>query len=397
MSVTPEKEFHNPWDQRASFAPIGSRSLLLSLVIVFLCALAVPLATFHQGASTLILAVLFLYVATTVRVPFAVAFLLGTVFVITSLTGSLAIGATVLALVVGTGTAAFLITSIDVPWTILLLSASAFCFSFAVSLDWRLSLLSFAFLPAALLLAVATRRGEIRTTAICFSMAGLLAVIAVGVGGYLYYGSAARGMEISEFVFELRDAFFAYLVRKRDESGAILQAVTQTEFAFNETYTDEVLLAQATQSFYVFPAICCVFCGVVAFEAQILLNGLYRSAGWKQVLTPRSMIFTMSLTSAVIYFVTFVLSMFPMEATMAALVIANLNTMLMPGFLVIGVTMLTLTLARSKSGSKSIWILLIGGLLCCRLDMALPLVSLFGANSVVLGTVHQKMKDKQGE
>lgn len=397
MNASSEKELLNPWDQRAEFAPVAPRNTAFSLVVVFLCALAIPLTAFYESISLLILAALFCYVVSAVRAPFAVTMLLGTAFLTVSLTQSLALGAVVLALVVGTGAMAFLLTAMNSPFVSLLSPTAAACVSYVMLGDWRISLLSFGFLPAAILLAVATRLGKDRTTAVCFAQVGLLAVLALGIGYVLYTESVARGISIPEYVSLLKDSFFEYLLKMRDESGEGLQELTKSANAASiarETYPDEYIRALVGQTAILFPALCGVFCGVIAFQAQILLNGIYRNVGWKQVLSPRSMVFTMSLTAAVIYFGTFLLSMLPLGTSTAALVIVNLNTLLLPGFLVIGFTMLMLSLSRAKSGARSFWILLIGGLLCCRLDMAFPLLSLFGANSVVLGAVQQKMKDK---
>lgn len=400
MNTSPEKAFCNPWEQRAEFPPVGSRNITFSLAIVFLCALAIPLSAFYESVALLILIALFCYVVSLVRVPFSVFILLGTAFLTASLSQTSAAGAVALSLIVGTGALAFLLTAMETPWIPLLVPVAAGCVSYAVLGSWRIALFALAFLPAAVLLAVATRRGEGRTTAICFAAAGLLAVVAITVGWFLSTQSAARGISISEYVSLFKDAFGKAVLDMRDEYGAILREVGWTEeniSAFLEPYSDESLLALTESLASLFPAICCVACGVIAFEAQILLNGVYRSVGWKRALTLGATVFTMSPTAAVIYFVTFVLSMIPMEATVASLVIVNLNTLLFPGFLVIGFTVLMLSFSRSKGGGRSVWILLLGGLLCCRIDMALPLLALYGSNSVVLGGLYQKIKNKTGE
>ena len=402
MNASPEKELcnRNPWEQRAEFSPVGSRNITLSLAIVFLCALAVPLAAFYETVALLILAALFFYVVSAARAPSTVALLLGTAFLTVSVAETLAAGAVILALIVGTGALAFLLTASESPWIPLLLPVAASCVSYAVLGSWKIALFALAFLPAAILLALATRRGEIRSRAVCFATVGLLAVVAVTVGYFLSTQSAARGISVPNFVSLLEDAFGKAVLDMRDEYEAVLREAGLAEEsvnAFLEPYSDERLLTLTETLASLFPAICCIVCGVIAFEGQILLNGIYRGIGWKQVLTPRSMLFTMSLPAAILYFATFLFSLFPMGSSMAALVISNLNMILFPGFLVIGVTMLRLTVGRAKSGGRTVWILLIGAVLCCTQGSAISLLSLFGANSVVLGAMYQKMKNQSGE
>lgn len=400
MNASPEKELHNPWDQRADFSGIAPRNVAFSLIVVFLAALAIPVAAFYESVSILILAAFFFYVVSAVRAPFAVTMLLGTAFLTVSLTESLAAGAVVLAFVVGTGALAFLLTSLHTPATALLFPAVAAVAAFAVVGSWKIALLALGFVPAALLLAVATRLGKDRTSAICFAEVGLLMLLAAVVGYFLYTQSVARGISVKEFVELLEDALLRAALEMRDERNGVfgeLLGSDETMAVVREQFSDEYVGVLIRQTLRLLPAICCILCGIVAFEAQILLNGLYRSVGWKQVLTPRSMVFTMSTLAAILYFVSFLLMLIPMKNTLIPLVISNLNLILLPGFCVIGFTMLMLNFARAKGGARLVWILLLGGVLCCSGGLALPLLAMFGSNSVVLGAMQRKLMDKQNE
>ena len=72
MNAYPEKEQINPWKNRSDFASIGKKPIVFSLLIVFLCAALLPLSFYYEELAMVGLAVLFAYVATTVRAPFAV-------------------------------------------------------------------------------------------------------------------------------------------------------------------------------------------------------------------------------------------------------------------------------------------------------------------------------------
>ena len=393
MNASPEKEWRNPWEQRAEFAKVAPRNLAFSLVIVFLCALAIPLAAFDETVTLLVLAALFIYVVGTVRAPFAVTMLLGTAFLTYSLTNTLVAATVVLAFVVGIGAMTFLLTAMPSPVVPLFFPVAATCAAYAVLGDWRLSLLSLGFVPAAVLLAVATRVGKGRTTAICFGQVGLLLAIAAGVGYVLYTGSVAREITVSEYVELLKEDFLGLVLRMQEQRAAVSQEVFGAD-AKQELLSPEVVPLLVDYSAKLFPAICCVICGVVVFEAQILLNGLYRNAEWKQVLTPHSMVFTMSLLGAILYFATFLLALIPWENPLVSLTVLNLNVMLLPGFCVIGFTMLMLNFARSKGGARMIWILLLGGVFCFAGALALPLLAMFGSNSVVMSAMYRRLSDK---
>ena len=395
MNASPEKELLNPWDQRADFAGIAPRNSAFSMLIVFLSALVIPLAAFYETVTLLTLAALFIYVVGTVRAPFAVTMLLGTAFLTFSMTYTLVAATVVLAFVVGIGAMAFLLTATASPIVPLFFPAAAAGVSYAVLGDWRLSLLSLGFVPAAALLAIATRVGKGRTTAICFGQVGLLLAIAAGVGAVLYTGSAAREITVPEYVELLKEDFLRLVLRMQEQRAEAAREIfgAQNEYELLSQEETRVLVDYCAK---LFPAICCVICGVIAFEAQILLNGLYRNVGWKQVLTPRSMVFTMSLLAAILYFLTFLLALIPWKNGLVSLTVLNLNLMLLPGFCVVGFTMLMLNFARAKGGVRIFWILLIGGALCFAGALALPLLAMFGSNSVVLGAMYQKFSDKRG-
>ena len=77
--------------------------------------------------------------------------------------------------------------------------------------------------------------------------------------------------------------------------------------------------------------------------------------------------------------------------------IDNLNLILLPGFCVIGLTMLAISLARSKGGGRLFMLFLLAAIFCCYTTGALSLLALFGANSILFGTLRKRMMDKASE
>ena len=401
MNLSPEKEPINPWENRSDFADIGKKPILFSILIVFLCAVLLPLAFFSEEVALIGLALLFAYVAITVRSPFPVTLLLVTAFLAVTLTSVFATGAFLLALIVGTGAMAFLFTVVPHAYLILLLPIAASGVAFAALGDWRVALLSFAFLPASLLLALATKWGRGRTSAICFAEAGLL-VLVVGVAVYwLYTESTKMGVEIASYIESLREMLLQAVLQFRDEFAQMMRENGAAEEELNSILSmlsNDYIKAQIAQIFNILPAIACIACSIIAFEAQLLLNATYRAVGWTQVLTPEARVFTMSVPAALIYFVTFLLSIFSSSgAGIAWAVIDNLNLILLPGFCVIGFTMISISLARSKGGARLILTFLLAALFCCYTVGALSLLALFGANSILLEALRKKMMDKMNE
>ena len=401
MNLSPEKEPINPWKNRSDFANIGKKPILFSILIVFLCAALLPLSFFYEQVALIGLAVLFAYVALIVRSPLPVTLLLVTAFLAVSFTSFFAAGAFLLALIVGSGAMAFLFTVLEHAYLLLLAPVAASGLAFALLGNWQISLLAFAFLPTALFLALATKWGRGRTSAICYAEVGLLLVV-VGVAVYWLHTESTRlGVGIASYIESLREMLLQAVVQIRDTFAQMMRENGASEEELNtilSQLSNDYIKAQISQIFNLLPAICCVFCGIVAFEAQMLLNATYRAVGWTQVLTPEARVFTMSVPAALIYFVTFLLSIFSSSGTSIAwAVIDNLNLILVPGFCVIGVTMLALSLARSKGGARLFLTFLLAAVFCCYTVGAFSLLALFGANSILLGALRKKMMDKMNE
>ena len=401
MNAVPEHEWVNPWKSRDEFSAVDKRAILFSILALFLSALVIPLCH-YEPLCFAVLAYLFFYVVVMARSPLPVSILLVTVFAAVSLssifTYRFAVGALLLAMVVGVGATAFLLTVLKRGWITLLLPFAACIVAYLFTESAPLSLLSFAFLPAGILLALATRLGKGRTTAICFAEAGLLLALLAGLGFLLLRESREAGLELTQYISSMRESIFEAAVEFRTAMQSFLEENPEMndEMAgqLMSILTDEFFRESIRLVFNLLPAILCVLCSIIAFEGQLLLNASYRSVGWVRVLTPEARIFTMSLPAAVIYFVSFVITLFSKSDSLAMAVIQNLNLLLMPGFCVVGTNLLLLSLARAKGGARLLFLVLAAALLCCNVGGGLYLLALFGANSVVLGVLTQRLRER---
>lgn len=397
----PDQELKNPWSDREALPKVAPKHIVLAAIACFICALAIPLCT-NEWIALGVLAVLFAYVAIAVRSPVAVTLVLVTAIVAVMLGGgSFTVGAVFLALTVGTTVCAYLMTAVRLPYLAVLLPIAASGVSFFLISDPSVCLLALAFLPAAALLALATVKGNDRTTAICYTVAGLLvsliAVLLVLI--YQAYGNVGR-QAILGCVDALRNGAVQGLAAARDEllagmSGAIQDAAVKESYDnLAMMMSDEILGEFVATVINILPAMAVIICSIVAYEAQGMLNAVYYNTGLRTVLTPASRTFTMSVVSAVIYASTFVLTLIVPSSTMASAVIQNICLILLPGFCVLGVQSIMLSLAQARGGMRVFLLLFFGSMLCCYTGGALYILAMWGAYGRVMVAIRRKMLEK---
>lgn len=400
MNQMPEQELKNPWSDRASFPVVSKKHIVLAALACLVCALALPLCT-NEWISLGVLAVLFAYVAVAVRSPISVTVVLITAVVAVMLGGSFAVGAVFLSLTVGTAVGAYLMTVLRGPYLTVLLPAAAVGISVALGVELRVALLALVFVPASLLLSFATLKGRDRTEAICYTAAGLLlslvAILLVLI--YLSYGNLGRNAIIGYFD-TLRNGAIGTLASFRNEllsgmSGAVQDAATKEAYdRFAMLLSDEMIGDVVSMVINILPAMAVIVCSVIAYEAQGMLNAVYYNTGLRQVVTPASRYFTMSVVSAVIYAVTFILTLLIPSSSMASAVVQNISLILLPGFCVLGVQGILLSLARARGGMRVFLLLFFGSMLCCYTGGALYILAMWGAYGRVMDALHRKMLEK---
>ncbi len=400
----PDQELNNPWDDRAALPVVSSKHTVLAAIAVFVSALAIPLCT-NEWIALGVLAILFAYVALAVRSPISVTLvLISAVLAVMLSGGSFTVGAVFLSLAVGTAACTYLMTVLRLPYLTVLLPLAAAGISFVWISDIRVSLLALVFLPAAALLAFATVKGYDRTSAICFAAAGLLlslaAILLVLI--YLQYGNLGRGAIVGYFD-ALRNGMIQTLASVRNELLAQMSAVVQDD-ATREAYdrlammlSDEMLDTLVSLVVNILPAMAVIVCSVIAYEAQGMLNAVYYHSGLRQVVTPASRCFTMSVVSAVIYSLTFILTLLIPTTSMASAVVQNICLILLPGFCVLGVQGIFLSLAQARGGMRVFLLLFFGSMLCCYTGGALYILAMWGAYGRVMDAIRRKLLEKMNQ
>jgi hypothetical protein len=131
---------------------------------------------------------------------------------------------------------------------------------------------------------------------------------------------------------------------------------------------------------------------IVAFEAQQMLLGIYASAGRMEELTPEGRAFRVSVTTAVLYVLTFfALVLIRTETSVLWATVINLLMILTPGLCVVGLLAFLPTLARTRGGARTFLLLFVGFLICCSGIGVIYVLSMFGAYHVIMTAVHKKM------
>ena len=307
-----------------------------------------------------------------------------------------------LATVLGVAVTAYLMTVSERSYFVIALPLLAFGAAYLWTRDLSLSLLALTFLPAAVLLNVATRMEKSRTTAICFAIAGLLiSVAAIALTG-VYLTQGSLNAETIRAAIEAGREFFVHeLIAARD---LLLNATTdaamdeQMKEAYDQlaqSMSDDVLRATVAQLFNVIPALAAMLCSILAFLSQMLLNATYSRTGLSEMLTPSATTFTMSGTAALLYVLSFILSLLVSSSTMAGAVIQNVTLILTPGFIVIGVYDLLQATSRMRGNGKILFVLLIGGMLClCAGGSLFYVLAMWGASGTVMRLLRQKLMEK---
>ena len=164
--------------------------------------------------------------------------------------------------------------------------------------------------------------------------------------------------------------------------------------ALNTLLSESTVNGLISQLYGILLGITVALCGILSYEAQLFLNLTYLKNGWKQVVTPATCVFTMSLTAAVLYLLGFVVLLFFGSYSIFTVLMQNVCIMLLPGFCVLGFWN-SLQIKMAKGGGKVFLILLTVLALCCVGFSALYILAILGASSVILGAIQRKIQKKQ--
>ncbi len=386
----------NPWEDRAALPRLDLRRLLPLYLAILVS--SIQLAFFEVPfLSYMLLPVLFLYVAVAVRTPGVTLLILGTVVLTSVFSFSLTVAALLLSLIVGAGSLAVLFTTHRPVYPAMGILAVVFGLSWFLTGDWQLALAVFAFLPAGILLAYATSDGRGRTSVICWGTAGfLLSLLALACFVlYRIYGELNRDILLLA-IEDAQNGIRYAAATMRDEMLSVLRDAEGDQeliAALNEALSNNVIKAYTSALFSILPALGIMLCSILAFEAQLVQGLTYRFIGWGKVLTPAACVFTMSVIAAILYYVSFIVTLFFGSGIVVA-VFNNICLILLPGFCVLGAGSLFYRVRTAKGNSRFLLIFLCLGILCLTGTMAPFFLALWGANTSMTAALNRKMLEK---
>ena len=385
---------------------IDKKDLVLSLFAVLLsgCVLSGAIPASFIGLAV---GALFAYTVIAVRNIGAVIQLLLISIIATVLTFLPVSGAIVLALMLGTGTLAWLFMTLPkYKWSPVILLAVAYGVGFLVSSNPVTPLLSFAFLPAAALMAWAHARDLGRTLTVLHALLGFLLVVLAALCVFLWhtYGSVnydalmrlvdglkdlfvAAGIEVGNKVLENFDLLIA-------PSGVSADAVAQMRGGYIALFAESNLRAIADLLMGAAPALIIAPTMILSYLADVVLLRKYYNTEWRSKMTPAACSLTISPAAGVVYFVCFLIFMFANKTTLFTMAITNMCIILLPGLCLTGVNVILQNARRSKGFMGVASVLLLVAAVCCLGLSSFYFVALWGAYATITAALHQKIIQK---
>ena len=338
----------NPWEDASVHLRPSPLVTALLFALALLCAAYHPLwaGTSYTLGLLAVLAVLWLFVA---RAPLTVisgaaTLALGWLF------GGLSWGVYALCLIATLAIGAYLVCTLRAYW-LFALPVLAYLLSLFLCGDAALALFSLLVFPAVGLMAHTTMKNQHRVGVICASSVMLTLC--------LLFAACLILFRINDGTAITSDTVFALLDRARKAALETLAA----EQAFMEMLAllpveegvTPIMLAEALVDTLLsvltalFPALVITLGNALAYAAQLLLVQIFMGTGKRALVTQSSRLFVMSVPSAVIFLACSIVLLFPLRASMAVTVMENLQLILFPGMLIVGVYKLLADLRAKRS------------------------------------------------
>jgi len=412
-------EAESPWTDREAIPTPARGSVALSAALFLLACFAIPFSLLNEDAAIVLWAALcaggffFTRAARGLTGLLVGASFLGAILPVALLPLDTlyypAVGTMISAACVGICAGAYYQTVTRRYWVLPILALAAAACAYVATRDWLFTSMALALLPAAILLAVATHRGEGATTAICYATGGLLIGVAALIVFWIAktYGKPTPEL-LRSLLTEWKEGFAQAQIASRTELIAMIDeriaavgggenaaSMEALKASFESVMSDDMIRRSLDAIFDVLPAALFLCCAIPSFLGQRLLNAAYTTSGLSRVVTPEAEFFTVSLPAAVLYAVSLFLSVLSVKGTgFLAMVASNLSLILMPAMLIIGLRVFKQMIrARSKSSRRLMWIILIVFLLMASTG-ALYLGAFFGAYVRIMQAIGKGIKNK---
>lgn len=315
--------------------------------------------------------------------------------------------ASVLALMLGAGTLAWLFMTLPkCKWAPVTLLAVAYGLGFLVTSNPVTPLLSFAFLPVALLLAWAHARDIGRTNTVLHAVLGFiitfLAVLCVIL--WRAYGSINYDI-LLRFISDIKQLFVTIGIEAGKMLWESMEAVSlqanlpadsmeQIRQAYAVAFSESNLRVLADTVVGLTPALVIVPAMIISYLSDVVLLRKYYNTEWRSLMTPAACTLTVSPAAGVMYFVCFILDLFVTRQTVFTMAISNMHFILMPALCLTGVNVLLNNARRARGWMGVATILLLISAVCCMGTTSFYFAALWGAYATVTAALHQKIMQK---
>lgn len=385
---------------------IDKKDLVLSLFAVLLsgCVLSGAIPASFIGLAV---GALFAYTVIAVRNIGAVIQLLLISIIATVLTFLPISGAIVLALMLGTGTLAWLFMTLPkYKWAPIILLAVAYGLGFLVSSNPVTPLLSFAFLPAAALMAWAHARDLGRTSTVLHTLLGFVVAVLATLCVLLWrtYGSVNYDA-LTRFINDIKDLFITIgaeagkILWESVESASAQSALGQESLeqlreSFAQVFSESNLRMVADTIVGLTPALVIVPALIISYLSNVVLLRKYYNTEWRSRMTPAACSLTIGPATGLIYFICFLIMMFANKQSTFLMAIYNMCLILLPGLCLTGVNVILQNARRSRGFMGVASVLLLVAAVCCLGLSSFYFVALWGAYATITAALHQKIIQK---
>ena len=385
---------------------LDKKDLILSVCAILLCGCVLSGAIPGIWIG-LALAALVAYTVIAIKNIGAVIQLLIASVVATVLTFLPVVGASVLALMLGAGTLAWLFMTLPkYKWAPVILLAVAYGLGFLVTSNPVTPLLALAFLPAALLLAWAHARDIGRTSTVLHAVFGFvitfLAVLCVIL--WRAYGGINYDI-LMRFINEIKQLFVTVGL----EAGKMLwesmeatvtqatlpaESVEQLRESYAQAFSESNLRVLADTIVGLVPALVIVPAMIMSYLSDVVLLRKYYNTEWRSLMTPAACTLTISPASGVMYFVCFIIVIFASKQSVFTMAIYNMCFILMPGLCLTGVNVILNNARRARGWMGVATILLLISAICCMGTTSFYFAAMWGAYATITAALHQKIMQK---
>ena len=320
-------------------------------------------------------------------------------------------GAVVAAACVGCGAGAYFQTVTKNFWALPLLALALSGGSYFLTGEWLYAVMGVALIPAALLISLSTRRGDPCVTVICCGVGGLLLSLLGILALWIWREQGSVGPSvIRSFLEGWKEHFAQVQIASREEllatvdqslaesgisesTAASLRSIRET---LAKSMSDGVIRESIDTLFQMLPALLFLCCAIPAYGAQRWLNAAYATNGMGEVITPESEFFTVSLPSAALFLLSFLI-MSVGGASFVAMVAGNLCLGLLPCMCLVGLRYLRFRFRGNRLLSRRGGFLLLLPLFCCASSGILYLLGFYGACERIAQAAQRQIKKKMRE